>query len=101
MIPDIEVLCTILSAGTAMKTGVIQGHLKRNLKCNFYYFMNTSLYLMFILMYIKHVLCVYVLRGYKSCNNPLTQKTVLPLTVYLWYILTKCTITEVAYTIDV
>ena len=46
-------------------------------------------------MYIKNVL--YVLRGYQSYNNPLTQKTVLLFTVYLWYILTKCTITEVVF----
>ena len=39
------------------------------------------------------------LRGYYSYNNPSPQKTALLFTVYLLYILTKCssTITEVAY----
>ena len=46
-------------------------------------------------MYIKNVL--YVLRGYLSYNNPLPQKTALLFTVYLRYLLTECTITEVAY----
>ena len=31
-----------------------------------------------------------------GCCLTLTQKTVLLFTVYLWYILTKCIITEVA-----
>ena len=46
-------------------------------------------------MYIKNV--SYVLRGYLSYNNPLPQKTALLYLAYLWYLLTKYAITEVAY----
>ena len=47
-------------------------------------------------MYIKNVLYV-LLAGYWSYNNPLPQKTALLFTVYLRYILTKYTVTELVF----